>query len=103
MFETAEGRQRRAIEVSGPLRSNSGEALRQAALDGLGLVLLPAWMVGRDVATGRLVACLPEHRANPADQHATIYAAHAHGSAVPAKVIAFVAHLRAALAPAEAD
>jgi DNA-binding transcriptional LysR family regulator len=84
-------------------RSNSGEALRQAAFDGLCLALLPAWMVGRDVAAGRLVACLPEHRANPADQHATIYAAHAHGPAVPTKTTAFVAHLRAALAPAEAD
>lgn len=100
MFEAGDGGgQQRAVEVSGPLRSNSGEALRHAALDGLGLALLPAWMVGRDVSAGRLVACLPEHRAHLAGYQAAIYAVHARGSAVPAKVIAFVAHLRAALAP----
>ena len=105
MFEAEGGRGggRRAVEVSGPLRSNSGEALRQAALDGLGLVLLPAWMVGRDVSAGRLVACLPGHRAHPAGYQAAIYAVHARGPAVPAKVTAFVAHLRAALVPAETD
>ena len=104
MFEAEGGRGGpRAVEVSGPLRSNSGEALRQAAPDGLGLALLPAWMVGRDVTAGRLVACLPGHRSYPAGYQAAIYAVHARGPIVPAKVTAFVAHLRAALAPAEAD
>ena len=91
------------MEVSGPLRSNSGEALRQAALDGLGLVLLPAWMVGHDVSAGRLVACLQAFRAYPVGYQAAIYAVHARGPAVPAKIAAFVAHLRAALAAGESD
>jgi DNA-binding transcriptional LysR family regulator len=104
MFEAGDGGGGpRAVEVSGPLRSNSGEALRQAALDGLGLALLPAWMVGRDVAAGRLVACLADHRAHPAGYQAAIYAVHARGPAVPAEVAAFVAHLRAALSPMDAD
>ncbi len=44
MFEAEDGGGDgpRAVEMSGPLRSNSGEALRQAALDGLGVVLRPA-------------------------------------------------------------
>jgi DNA-binding transcriptional LysR family regulator len=62
------------------------------------LVLLPAWTVGRDVAAGRPVACLPGHRAYPAGYRAAIHAVHTRGPAVAAKVTAFVAHLRAALA-----
>ncbi len=96
VFETARGRQ--AIEVHGPLRSNSGEVLRQAAADGLGLVLLPEWMVGGDVAAGRLVACLPDIPAHPAGYEAEIYAVHARAAPIPAKITAFLAHLQARLA-----
>lgn len=90
---------RREVAVTGPLRSNSGEVLRQAALDGLGLVLLPDWMVRHDVAAGRLVPCLPGCRAFPVGYQAEIYAVHARGGAVPAKVSAFVTHLRIAMTP----
>lgn len=90
------------MEISGPLRSTSGEALRQAALDGLGLALLPAWMVGRDVSAGCLAACLPRLRAHPAGYKPRSTRSTC-GPAVPAKTAAFVAHLRAALAPVEAD
>ncbi len=51
----------------------------------------------------RDVACLLGHRARPAGYQAAIYAVHARGPAVPAKVTAFVARLRAALAPVETD
>jgi DNA-binding transcriptional LysR family regulator len=78
MFETDQGR--REMEVGGLLRSNSGEALRLAAIDGLGLALFPEWMAGRDVAAGRL----------------TVYM---RGDLVPAKIGAFVAHPPAVLGP----
>ncbi|WP_372624842.1 LysR family transcriptional regulator [Falsiroseomonas sp.] len=96
VFEPARGRQ--AVEVTGPLRSNSGEVLRQAAVDGLGLVLLPEWMVGADVAAGKLVACLPGTPAHPAGYEAEIYAVHARAAPLPAKVTVFLAHLQAGLA-----
>lgn len=96
VFETGQGR-REEVEVSGPLRSNSGEALRRAAIDGLGLALLPEWMVGPDLAAGRLLPCLPELRSWPVGYGAEIYAVHARAEFVPAKITAFVAHLRAAL------
>jgi DNA-binding transcriptional LysR family regulator len=98
VFEAGPGPgDRREVEVAGPLRSNSGEALRQAAIDGLGLALLPEWMVGHDVAAGRLVACLPALRAYPAGYEAGIYAVHARAEFLPAKITAFVAHLRGVL------
>jgi DNA-binding transcriptional LysR family regulator len=101
VFETGQGK--REVEVSGPLYSNSGEVLRQAAIDGLGLALLPEWMVGHDLAAGRLVACLPTGRAYPAGYQAEVYAIYMRAQSVPAKITAFIAHLRNALGPMAAD
>ena len=44
--------------VRGRLRLDSGEALRDAALAGLGLALLPDFLVAGDVAAGRLTQVL---------------------------------------------
>lgn len=99
VFATASGG-RQELTVSGPFRSNSGEALRQAALDGMGLVLLPEWMVGEDVAAGHLTALLPGLPAWPERYQAEIHAVHARAERIPAKIAAFVAHIRATVAPA---
>ncbi len=96
VFEEA-GR-RREVAITGKLRSNSGEVLRQAALDGMGMVLLPDWIVGDDVASGVLQQCLPGLRAYPAGYQAEIYAVHARQEFVPAKVTAFVSHLQREMA-----
>lgn len=93
----------REVAVSGPLRSNSGEALRAAALDGLGLALLPAWMVAADLRQGRLLRCLAETVCYPAGYREEIYAVHARSPMVPAKTTAFVAHLQAHLAGDETE
>ena len=58
-FTGADGEQ--TVEVSGNLRSNSIEALRAAALAGIGVCLLPAVNITEDIKTGRLVRLLPEH------------------------------------------
>ncbi len=94
IFATASGG-RKEIAVSGPFRSNSGEALRQAALDGMGLVLLPEWMVGEDVAAGHLTALLAGLPAWPERYQAEIHAVHVRAERLPAKIVAFVAHLLA--------
>lgn len=44
------------------LRLDSGEALRDAAIAGLGIALLPDFLVARDLAEGRLRQVLPELR-----------------------------------------
>ena len=98
VFSIAGGGQQE-LAVSGPFRSNSGEALRQAALDGMGLVLLPEWMVGADVATGRLTPLLPGLPAWPDRYEAEIHAVHVRADRLPAKITAFVAHLLAVVDP----
>ena len=86
--------QRREVVVSGSLRSNSGEVLRQAALDGLGLTLLPEWMVAWDVAAGRLRTCLDHLRLYPSGYGAEIYAVYRRDPRLPRKVEAFLGHLQ---------
>ena len=50
------------IPVSGRLQVNHGQALRVAALHGLGIVLQPAILLEADVHAGRLVRLFPEHQ-----------------------------------------
>lgn len=47
------------IQVKGNLSSTSGEVIHDWALAGLGLALKAAWDITDDLATGRLVECLP--------------------------------------------
>jgi DNA-binding transcriptional LysR family regulator len=91
------GRVEQSVDVSGSLQANSGEILRGAAVAGLGLVLLPDWMVARDLASGRLRSCLEGYKAFPPLYRAPIYAVHRRGE-IPAKIPAFVAHLKKTMA-----
>jgi len=51
-----------SVRVSGRLISNSGETLRRAALEGVGIVLAPGFLLHDDLESGRLVRLLPEYR-----------------------------------------
>jgi DNA-binding transcriptional LysR family regulator len=42
------------VTVGGRFRSDNSEALREAVLSGLGFAVLPTWMVGEEIADGRL-------------------------------------------------
>lgn len=62
-FETPEGP--KAVAVEGRVRSNNVQALREAALAGLGIVQLPRWLIAEDLKARRLV-CILEDAALPA-------------------------------------
>ena len=49
-----------AVSRSGPLRVNNGEAALPALLDGLGLAVLPDFMLRDELKAGRLVEVLPD-------------------------------------------
>jgi DNA-binding transcriptional LysR family regulator len=51
-----------SVRVSGNLISNSGDTLRAAALQGVGIFLAPGFLVADDLESGRLVRLLPEYR-----------------------------------------
>jgi DNA-binding transcriptional LysR family regulator len=50
------------VRVRGPVESNTGEVVRDAALAGLGISLHSAWHVCEDLKAGRLEVVLPEYR-----------------------------------------
>lgn len=47
------------VDVDGRFRASSGDALTRAAVDGLGIVLAPDWLVCEQVNAGQLVNVLP--------------------------------------------
>jgi len=56
--------------VSGPLSSNETAVLRQAALAGAGIAMLPTYFVGDDLTRGELLRVLPKHEPEPLGIHA---------------------------------
>jgi DNA-binding transcriptional LysR family regulator len=55
------GRARR-VTVSGRMRANNGEMLREAAIEGMGVISLPDFIVAAALADGRLVEVLDAFR-----------------------------------------
>ncbi len=49
------------VAVSGTMQANNGDALRAAALAGLGVIYQPTFLVGSDVRSGALVALALDH------------------------------------------
>ena len=81
------------VRVSGPLIANSGELLIAAASAGLGLVMVPEFMMEAELAAGMLVRVLPDYEGPLLDIWA-VYPSRRHLSA---KVRLFVDHLVASL------
>jgi transcriptional regulator, LysR family len=71
-FVDSRGKQT-SVPVHGRLRADDSEPLQAAALDGLGVVLLPSWLVGDDIRAGRLVRVLPDWHAMIATQPSGIF------------------------------
>lgn len=57
-WELFQGDSRQVVPVHGPMASNNGEMLRDAAVAGLGLILLPEFIVAPALARGELVTVL---------------------------------------------
>jgi len=74
------------IELTGRLRADNGDALREAALKDLGIVYLPTFITGRDLQATTLISVLTEYV--PTD--ANIYAVYPHAKHLSPKVRAFI-------------
>jgi DNA-binding transcriptional LysR family regulator len=59
-----------AVKVKGTLTANNGEALKEAAVSGLGIVYQPAFIIGGDIAAGRLRPLLVDWGTPTIDIHA---------------------------------
>jgi DNA-binding transcriptional LysR family regulator len=87
------------VRVRGNLRTNHSETLREAALAGLGLILMPTWLIGADLTAGRLKPVLMDWQANvgrqslAAHQDGGIYAVYLADRRASGKVHAFTEFL----------
>lgn len=80
------GREWRSVTVRPRLIANNGEVLVQAAVDGLGVVSLPRFLLEESLASGRLVEVLRDFQL-PSSH---IYAVCPPGRRLPAKVRALI-------------
>lgn len=89
--------ERVTVQVSGSLAANNSEALRDAALAGLGIALLPDFSTQASLRAGKLVEVLPDW--TPVGAFAgQLYAIRPYSAHVPRAVSALVAFLRDNLA-----
>ncbi|MCF7986460.1 MAG: LysR family transcriptional regulator [Methylovulum sp.] len=83
------------IHVSGRMQANVADAIRVAAVDGLGLVMLASYVVARDIERGKLTAVLQNYTLPPLDIHAV----YPHRKYLSAKVRRFLDFLQEWLGP----
>ena len=79
-----------AVPVSGNFASNNAVAIAAAMTAGIGIALLPVWIVGREIQQGRAGIVLGDYRAHPTDLADEVYAVFPHARNLSAKVRACV-------------
>lgn len=62
-FESENGRQ--AVEVIGPVRANDPDAMYDMVLAGMGIALIPDWVVDGDIDSGRVEWLLQDYYPRP--------------------------------------
>jgi DNA-binding transcriptional LysR family regulator len=87
--EPGGGRRELTMPLEARFKASSGAVLRRAALAGMGLAVLPTFMIASDLAARRLVPVVPAF----VPLRLGVYAMHPQGKRVPAKTRAFVDHL----------
>jgi DNA-binding transcriptional LysR family regulator len=85
------------VRVSAVFRCNALHAVRDLAVRGAGIAMLPAWFVPEELASGALRTVLPGWHNGPVEVNALHRTQH---RGTP-RVLALIDHLRAAYAPSE--
>lgn len=98
-FSRPDGKGEERIAVRGHLDVNSGLALREAALAGLGIILQPQMILQEDLDAGRLVRLFPDWPA----QTLPIQLVHLRDAHMPPKLTSFIAFLQETLGAAAHD
>jgi len=76
------------IRASGNFFAKSADALAAAAVAGMGLILLPDWIIGVELRQKQLRIVLSDYEAVP--KSTPVWAVHSHGRHVPPKIRAFI-------------
>ncbi|MBO9436898.1 LysR family transcriptional regulator [Ruegeria sp. R13_0] len=84
-----------SVKVAGSMVANNSEMLRQTAISGGGLLMMPSWLVGEDVKAGRLKPILSDWTVGHGETNTAIHAVYLPNRKGSKKVTAFVDHLAA--------
>jgi DNA-binding transcriptional LysR family regulator len=84
-FKAEDGEQHE-VQVKGRFSANNGDALRQAAISGTGLILQPTFIVGNDIHANALQTVLDAYEVEPLG----VYAVYPHRQYLSGKVRTFV-------------
>jgi len=79
-----------SVRVTGPLRTNSSEVVREALLAGVGIALRSTWDVGPELKSGALLRVLPAYSVG---KRVAVYAVYPSRRHMEQKVRAFVDYL----------
>lgn len=82
------------VPVQGRVLISSGIALEACAIAGMGLALLPQWVIGSSLAKGKLVTIFPDYDVTPTDFDTSAWLVYPSRARIPMKVRAFVDHLK---------
>ena len=77
------------LEIRGNLTANNGEVLKECAIQGMGVALLPSFVVEDALADGRLRQLLPDYSPAPFG----LYAVRQSSRLIPARVRLFIEYL----------
>ena len=88
-----------AVDVQGQTVVSNAVALRDCAIAGMGLALLPHWLIDKDLGSGALVRVLPSYDVTATDFNTAAWLVYPSRRYIPTKVKVFTRALKAALAP----
>lgn len=78
------------VQAGGHFQTNNTEALHAVTVDGQGVTILPTWLIGQDLAEGRLETVLNDYAVSPTALDTSIYAIFPYNRHLSPKVRAFV-------------
>ena len=85
------------VSVTGNTIISSAIALQQCAIAGMGLALLPRWLIDDDLRTGTLVNVFPDYEVTATDFNTAAWLVYPSRAYVPLKVRVFIDFLKQAV------
>jgi DNA-binding transcriptional LysR family regulator len=85
------------VPVSGRTVISSAIALQHCAIAGMGLALLPNWLIAEDIRTGRLVDVFSDYEVTATDFNTAAWMVYPSRAYVPLKVRVFINYLKESL------
>ncbi len=82
------------VAVQGRTVISSAIGLQQCAIAGMGLALLPNWLIAEDIHMGKLINVFPDYEATATDFSAAVWLVYPSRDYVPLKVRVFIDFLK---------